>query len=53
VIQQTLRQTLPEGFQRSEFLLEHGMIDLVSTRAEQRDTLARLISHFTRAGGLT
>lgn len=47
VIQQTLRQTLPEGFQRSEFLLEHGMIDIVSPRAEQRDVLARLISHFT------
>ncbi|MBC7646578.1 MAG: acetyl-CoA carboxylase carboxyl transferase subunit beta, partial [Pseudopedobacter sp.] len=46
VIQQTLRQTLPEGFQRSEFLLEHGMIDIVLPRAEQRDTLARLLTHF-------
>ncbi len=49
VIQQTLRQTLPEGFQRSEFLLEHGMIDIISPRAQQRDTLARLLTHFTQS----
>ncbi|MFN8509458.1 MAG: acetyl-CoA carboxylase, carboxyltransferase subunit beta [Deinococcaceae bacterium] len=46
VIQQTIRQHLPEGFQRSEFLLEHGMIDLVVDRMHQRETIAKLLSHF-------
>ena len=39
VIQQTIRQELPDGFQRSEFLLEHGMIDMVCSREDLRDTL--------------
>jgi acetyl-CoA carboxylase carboxyl transferase subunit beta len=39
VIEQTIRQTLPEGFQRSEFLLEHGMLDMVVDRARMRDVL--------------
>jgi len=39
VIEQTIRQTLPEGFQRSEFLLEHGMLDMVVPRSRLRDTL--------------
>ena len=39
VIEQTIRQKLPEGFQRSEFLLEHGMIDMVVDRADLRDVL--------------
>jgi len=39
VIEQTIRQTLPEGFQRSEFLLEHGMLDMVVERAQLRDVL--------------
>ncbi|MBI3049500.1 MAG: acetyl-CoA carboxylase carboxyltransferase subunit beta [Acidobacteria bacterium] len=43
VIEQTIRQTLPEGFQRSEFLLEHGMIDLVVDRRELKATLARAL----------
>lgn len=43
VIQQTVRETLPEGFQRSEFLLEHGAIDMVVDRLEMRDTIASLI----------
>ncbi|MDO4263211.1 MAG: acetyl-CoA carboxylase, carboxyltransferase subunit beta [Deinococcus sp.] len=43
VIQQTIRQSLPEGFQRSEFLLEHGMLDGVVDRREQRAYLARLL----------
>jgi acetyl-CoA carboxylase carboxyl transferase beta subunit len=43
VIQQTLRQELPEGFQRSEFLLEHGFIDMVVSRRELADTLATLL----------
>lgn len=43
VIEQTIRSTLPEGFQRSEFLLEHGMIDLISTREDLKATLAQLL----------
>ncbi len=38
VIQQTVRETLPEGFQRSEFLLEHGAIDMIVDRRDMRDT---------------
>ena len=44
VIEQTIRQTLPEGFQRSEFLLEHGMLDMVVPRPELTSTLARCLS---------
>jgi len=43
VIEQTIRQTLPEGFQRSEFLLEKGMLDMVVPRKEMRDTIIRLL----------
>lgn len=43
VIEQTIGQTLPEGFQHSEFLLEHGMLDMVVERQELRDTLGTLI----------
>ena len=43
VIEQTIRQKLPAGFQRSEFLLEHGMLDLVVDRREMRDTIIRLL----------
>jgi acetyl-CoA carboxylase carboxyl transferase subunit beta len=45
VIEQTIRQSLPEGFQRSEFLLEHGFLDLVVERAELKATLARCLRH--------
>ncbi len=44
VIEQTVRQTLPEGFQRSEFLLEHGHIDMIVSRNEMRQTLSEIIS---------
>lgn len=44
VIEQTVRETLPEGFQRSEFLLEHGAVDQVVDRREMRDVIARQIS---------
>jgi len=44
VIQQTVRQTLPEGFQRSEFLLEHGVVDMIVDRRELRDRLHNLLS---------
>jgi acetyl-CoA carboxylase carboxyl transferase subunit beta len=43
VIQQTVRETLPEGFQRSEFLLEHGALDLIIDRRDMRDRLAVLL----------
>jgi len=43
VIEQTIRQKLPEGFQRAEFLLSHGMVDRVVDRRELRDTLATLL----------
>jgi acetyl-CoA carboxylase carboxyl transferase subunit beta len=43
VIEQTIRQKLPEGFQRSEFLLEHGMLDLVVDRREMKPTIARAL----------
>ncbi len=45
VIEQTIRQSLPEGFQRSEFLLEHGFLDLVVPRPELKSTLARCLRH--------
>ncbi len=44
VIEQTIRETLPEGFQRAEYLLEHGMVDMVVHRRELRDTLIRILS---------
>ena len=43
VIEQTIRQTLPEGFQRSEFLLEHGMLDIVVPRSEMKATIVRCL----------
>jgi acetyl-CoA carboxylase carboxyl transferase subunit beta len=43
VIEQTIREKLPEGFQRAEYLLEHGMIDMVTPRRELRETLSRVI----------
>ncbi len=44
VIEQTVRETLPEGFQRSEFLLEHGAIDMVVDRRDMRDRIASMLS---------
>jgi acetyl-CoA carboxylase carboxyl transferase subunit beta len=43
VIEQTIRQTLPEGFQRAEFLVEHGFVDLVVQRAEMKKTLGNIL----------
>jgi acetyl-CoA carboxylase carboxyl transferase subunit beta len=48
VIEQTVRETLPEGFQRSEFLLDHGAIDLIVDRREMRDKLAALLALLMR-----
>jgi acetyl-CoA carboxylase carboxyl transferase subunit beta len=46
VIAETIRQPLPEGFQRSEFLLEHGQLDLIVERHDLRPTLRRLLAYF-------
>ncbi len=47
IIEQTIRQKLPPGFQRSEFLLDHGSIDMIVSRLEMRNTVASLLSKFT------
>lgn len=47
VIEQTVRQTLPEGFQRSEFLLEHGAVDMIVDRRHMRDRIANVLSMLT------
>ena len=44
VIEETIREKLPEGFQRAEYLLDHGMVDMVVQRRELRETLARILS---------
>jgi acetyl-CoA carboxylase carboxyl transferase subunit beta len=44
VIEQTVRETLPEGFQRSEFLLEHGAVDMIIDRRDMRDRLSKMLS---------
>ncbi len=49
VIEQTIREKLPDGFQRAEYLLEHGMIDMVVPRADLRATLARLLGYLAPA----
>lgn len=48
IIEQTIRQKLPKGFQRAEFLLEHGAIDMIIHRRDMRDKLASLLAKFTR-----
>jgi acetyl-CoA carboxylase carboxyl transferase subunit beta len=50
VIEQTVRETLPEGFQRSEFLLEHGAVDMVVDRRELKETIIALIRMLGNAG---
>ena len=47
VIEQTVRETLPEGFQRSEFLLEHGAIDMIVDRREMRAKISNLLTILT------
>ncbi len=46
VIEQTIRQRLPDGFQRSEFLLEHGMVDVIVPRKQLKERLSTLVGHF-------
>lgn len=53
VIEQTVRETLPEGFQRAEFLLEHGAIDMILDRREIRDRISSLIKMFMYSRGHT
>lgn len=48
VIEQTVRETLPEGFQRSEFLVEHGAIDMIIDRREMRDRIANVVTMLTK-----
>jgi acetyl-CoA carboxylase carboxyl transferase subunit beta len=45
VIEQTIKQQLPENFQRAEFLLEHGLIDMIVQRKHMRGTLSKLLEH--------
>lgn len=47
VIEQTIRQKLPHGFQRSEFLLQHGLIDMIVHRKNMKETLSNILSYFT------
>jgi acetyl-CoA carboxylase carboxyl transferase subunit beta len=49
VIEQTIRQKLPEGFQRSEYLLEHGMIDMIVPRREMKERLFQILRIFTKS----
>ena len=48
VIEQTIRQKLPAGFQRSEYLLDHGMVDIIVSRLEMRDTLGQILAMLTK-----
>ena len=50
VIEQTIRETLPQGFQRSEYLLEHGMLDMVVHRHQLRETLGRIVDLLQKLG---
>jgi acetyl-CoA carboxylase carboxyl transferase subunit beta len=50
VIEETIRETLPEGFQRAEYLLEHGMVDMVVRRADLRATIIRILDLLRRHG---
>ncbi len=49
VIESTIREKLPEGFQRAEYLLEHGMLDMVVKRGELKETLSRIIGYLMSA----
>ena len=51
VIEQTIRERLPEGFQRAEYLRVHGMVDMVVPRQQQREALARLCRLLSRSAG--
>ena len=46
VIEQTIRQKLPPGFQKSEFLLDHGLIDMIVHRKNMKETLSKILTYF-------
>jgi acetyl-CoA carboxylase carboxyl transferase subunit beta len=48
VIEQTIRQKLPEGFQRAEYLLDHGMVDVIVERAQMKQQLSRILKMLYR-----
>jgi acetyl-CoA carboxylase carboxyl transferase subunit beta len=50
VIEQTINQKLPEGFQRAEFLLEHGMVDMIVERSRMKGTLTQLLKYLSGTG---
>ncbi|HOJ77805.1 MAG TPA: acetyl-CoA carboxylase, carboxyltransferase subunit beta [Bacillota bacterium] len=52
VIQQTIKQTLPEGFQTSQFLLEHGFLDLIVNRKDLKQTISQLVKFHLNGGGM-
>jgi acetyl-CoA carboxylase carboxyl transferase subunit beta len=53
VIEETIRQKLPEGFQTAEYLLAHGMVDMVVHRSEMKKTLGQLLTHVMPSGAAT
>ena len=53
VIEQTVRETLPDGFQRAEFLVDHGAVDLIIDRRQMRDKLSSLIAYLTKLPAVT
>ncbi len=53
VIEETIRQKLPEGFQKAEYLLEHGMVDMVIHRSEMKKTIGQLLTHTMPSGAAT
>jgi len=53
VIEQTVREKLPEGFQRSEFLQEHGAIDMIIDRREMRDKISAILTMLTESKNVT
>jgi acetyl-CoA carboxylase carboxyl transferase subunit beta len=53
VIEQTVRQTLPDGFQRAEFLLQHGAIDMIVDRRQMRDKIVNLCTQLMRVAAPT
>ncbi len=53
VIEQTVRETLPDGFQRAEFLVEHGAVDLIIDRRQMREKLSALIANLMKMPAIT
>jgi acetyl-CoA carboxylase carboxyl transferase subunit beta len=53
VIEQTVRETLPDGFQRAEFLVEHGAVDLIIDRRQMRDKLSAMIANLMKLPAVT